>query len=153
MGFYRKKPLEVEAHKFEGSSTSAGQIRKWMETGVWKDSEIHTRDFTTLEINTLEGVMVANPGDYVIKGAAGEFYTCKADIFNATYEPLENTDRLPGEYQASDLRIGDVINFCGKDYQVSRLSGSHGSDIAITLDDGSNISVRPTAVFTVSEVL
>ena len=38
------------------------------------------------EIETLEGTMVANPGDFVIEGIKGEFYPCKPDIFAATYE-------------------------------------------------------------------
>ena len=42
-----------------------------------------------LLIGTLEGTMAAAPGDWVIKGVAGEFYPCKPDIFEATYEPVE----------------------------------------------------------------
>jgi hypothetical protein len=38
-------------------------------------------------IPTLEGTMAANPGDYIIRGVAGEFYPCKPDIFERTYEP------------------------------------------------------------------
>jgi hypothetical protein len=41
-----------------------------------------------IEIPTLEGVMRANYGDYIIKGVQGEFYPCKPDIFEATYEAL-----------------------------------------------------------------
>ena len=41
-----------------------------------------------MEIHTLEGVMHAQPGDYVIKGIQGELYPCKPDIFNETYEPV-----------------------------------------------------------------
>ena len=40
-------------------------------------------------INTLEGVMKAMPGDYIIKGVQGEVYPCKPDIFEATYEKVE----------------------------------------------------------------
>ena len=39
------------------------------------------------EIDTKEGTMLANYGDWIIKGVAGEFYPCKPDIFRATYEP------------------------------------------------------------------
>lgn len=41
----------------------------------------------TLLIRTLEGVMEARDGDWIIKGVKGEFYPCKPDIFAATYEP------------------------------------------------------------------
>ena len=42
-----------------------------------------------LKIDTLEGTMTASVGDYVIKGVNGEFYPCKPDIFEKTYEPAE----------------------------------------------------------------
>ncbi|MDM5132914.1 hypothetical protein OB962_18240 [Aeromonas piscicola] len=89
MPIFRKKPVEIEAHVFTGSSTSASAIRQWMETGQFRPREVHTRDIgAPLEIKTLEGVMSANPGDYIIKGVAGEFYPCKPDIFRATYEQV-----------------------------------------------------------------
>jgi hypothetical protein len=40
-------------------------------------------------IRTLEGDMKASLGDWVIRGLVGEFYACREDIFNATYEPVE----------------------------------------------------------------
>lgn len=42
----------------------------------------------TLDVATLEGVMTADIGDYVIKGVSGEIYPCKPDIFHATYDPV-----------------------------------------------------------------
>lgn len=47
-----------------------------------------TRDGDCLVIATLEGVMRANPGDWVIRGVKGEIYPCKPDIFAATYEAV-----------------------------------------------------------------
>jgi hypothetical protein len=44
---------------------------------------------TRREIHTLEGVMVANPGDWIITGIKGERYPCKPEIFAATYEPAD----------------------------------------------------------------
>lgn len=44
----------------------------------------------TMTIETLEGAMIANIGDYIIKGVNGEFYPCKPDIFEKTYEFVEN---------------------------------------------------------------
>lgn len=152
MGFYRKKPVEVEAHIFTGASTSKGQIEKWMETGVWEEKEIHTRDFRTMEINTLEGKMVANPGDYIIKGVAGEFYPCKQDIFNATYEPIQNTEREPGSYPAKSVVKGDEILFCGKKYVVT-MTGHSGENITLTLDDGSIMPVRPDTIINVTKAI
>lgn len=86
MAMYRKKPVVIEAHVFTGSSTSKGQINHWIETGEYIERAIHTRDIMNMEIPTLEGLMLAHPGDYIIKGIAGEFYPCKPEIFAATYE-------------------------------------------------------------------
>ena len=60
----------------------------------------HDRNrYNWLDINTLEGVMKAMPGDWIIKGVKGEFYPCKPDVFEATYEPvdamLEEKERKP----------------------------------------------------------
>ena len=87
MPMFRKKPVVIEAHRFIGSSTSAHQIKRWMEEGVEPSTGgVHTRDIRPLIIPTLEGEMMAAPGDWIIKGVKGEFYPCKPDIFEATYE-------------------------------------------------------------------
>lgn len=83
---FRKKPIVIDAVRFDGSLEGAQQILA--ELGL--DEEIG-RFYTTtagghLEIRTLEGVMTASPGDYVIRGVAGEVYPCKPNIFEATYE-------------------------------------------------------------------
>lgn len=84
---FRKKPIVIEALKFMGGFSVD-------EMGVeWGDSfcEVARHDayMNHLMIKTLEGVMTANRGDYVIRGIAGEFYPCKSDIFEKTYEPVE----------------------------------------------------------------
>lgn len=66
-----------------------------MEVGIpdWIDLDpVHIFDGGVLfaEIVTLEGVMQASEGDYIIKGVQGEFYACKPDIFEQTYEVAEN---------------------------------------------------------------
>lgn len=83
---FKKKPVVVEAMLFRGSSTSKADIQRWMETGKYRVSTKHTQDTVDMVIPTLEGEMVVSPGDWVIKGVAGEFYPCKPDIFNRTYE-------------------------------------------------------------------
>jgi len=57
-------------------------------------AEVGFDDYTSerdesLAIHTLEGVMLTQPGDWIIKGVKGEFYPCKPDIFAATYEPAD----------------------------------------------------------------
>ena len=88
---YRKRPVVVEARQFFGTSRNANVIKLWargwgvtISDGIMLDEE-RTR---TLDINTLEGVMVARPGDWIIRGVAGEFYPCKPDIFEQTYEAV-----------------------------------------------------------------
>lgn len=89
---YRKKPVEVEALQFDGSSSLRGGILAWMEGGACpRRGTLHTRDsHRSIEIETLEGTMVARAGDYIIKGVNGEFYPCKPDIFEKTYEEVSD---------------------------------------------------------------
>ena len=87
---YRKKPVEIEAVMFNGSTTDIGAIKDWMNGGECpNEARISTCDIRNLEIETLEGTMTAKPGDYIIKGVNGEFYPCKPDIFKATYDRVE----------------------------------------------------------------
>lgn len=86
---YRKKPVEVEAVQFKGSSTQVYAIHNWMAGLDYVEPGITTCDMRTMTIRTLEGDMTANPGDYIIKGVQGEFYPCKPDIFEQTYEVAE----------------------------------------------------------------
>jgi hypothetical protein len=78
---YRKKPVVIEAVQYDGSIRSVSSFNI-PEIG---------QDFLTddLMIPTLEGNMYASVGDYIIKGIKGEFYPCKPDIFEATYEEIE----------------------------------------------------------------
>lgn len=82
---YRKRPVEVEAIQFDGWN--------WREVYHFMSDEplMFTQDFRKEEyilIDTLEGVMRAKVGDYIIKGVHGEFYPCKPDIFEMTYEEM-----------------------------------------------------------------
>lgn len=77
---YVKKPVIIEAKKLEYSTKSQEEIIEWSNGLIKKGLD------GGLRIPTLEGVMVANTGDFIIKGIKGEFYPCKSDIFNETYE-------------------------------------------------------------------
>ena len=77
MAKYKRKPVVIEAIRFIGSNYE--EIREFIgQNTLCSDLSI--------VISTLEGDMVAQKGDYIIKGVQGEFYPCKPDIFNATYE-------------------------------------------------------------------
>ena len=84
---FRKKPVVIEAWKIDSNDRE-------MPLWVFADNKVQWRDGggTKLEIETLEGIMVGNKGDYLIKGVAGELYACKPDIFEMTYEPVEDSE-------------------------------------------------------------
>ena len=97
---FRKKPVEIEAMQFDGTAESATPIIDWILTGE------HAAHFTSMacagdvppwgiSINTLEGSMLAGRGDWIIRGVQGEFYPCKSDIFEATYERVDSNEPLP----------------------------------------------------------
>ncbi len=79
---YRKKPVVVEAFRWQ---CDLAALSEWLHVF---DGTIHwTVEDRALLIPTLEGVMTAQPNDWIIRGVKGEFYPCKPDIFAATYEP------------------------------------------------------------------
>lgn len=113
---FRKKPVEIEAMQWDGTLPSFTAIVDWsMGRQLGVKQPIHYRsnsaapgcpglheagpfryccekgcqwsdDGPTLSIDTLEGSMTAHPGDWIIRGVQGEFYPCKPDIFEETYE-------------------------------------------------------------------
>ena len=83
MNKYRKKPLVIEAIHYT-IPVDVEEVLNFLEgSGAWY------QDTHGIVLPTLEGEMLASPGDWIIKGIAGEFYPCKPDIFEATYERLE----------------------------------------------------------------
>ncbi|UAK17565.1 PGDYG domain-containing protein [Sporolactobacillus terrae] len=90
MAKYRKKPIVVEAVQM--TLNNIDKLLDFMNIGEDERSVIweHVIDMKKpfLVIETLEGDMKANVGDYIIKGVNGEYYPCKPDIFEKTYEPV-----------------------------------------------------------------
>ena len=82
MAKFRKKPVVIEAVQYVGRNSE--DIHEFCGSVA---REPVGEDY--MEIVTLEGVMKASVGDYVIKGVSGEFYPCKPDIFEKTYEAVE----------------------------------------------------------------
>lgn len=78
MGKYRKKPVVIEAIQWTGGNVD--DIGRFIGKGL-------VMERGKLVIATLEGEMTASKGDWIIKGVQGEFYPCKPDIFEMTYEP------------------------------------------------------------------
>lgn len=88
---YRKKPVEIEAIKYDGKNVD--DCIKFIEKGqvvCWKKKEVfpYSKPEIKIMIETLEGFMKARPGDYIIRGVNGEYYPCKPDIFEKTYEKV-----------------------------------------------------------------
>lgn len=89
---YKKKPVVIEAIQW---TTNLEEVKEF----VGKDLEYSILDtawqvgkgapHVFMKIHTLEGDMEVSKGDYIIKGVNGEFYPCKPDIFEKTYESVE----------------------------------------------------------------
>lgn len=97
MGFYKKKPVVIEAQAFAGYSSTP------MKGPVFESKMVQFTDYDANNtecqkcghlfdehgsVPTLEGSHIACPGDYIIRGIQGEFYPCKPDIFKATYDEV-----------------------------------------------------------------
>ena len=83
MARFRKKPVVIEAMQF--TIDNFEEVAEFMADSV----DCCSMRLGVLYIDTLEGEMRADDGDWIIKGVKGEFYPCKPDIFAATYEPVE----------------------------------------------------------------
>jgi hypothetical protein len=83
---YRKKPVVIEAMRVPGRSDTSDfhRLVAWLPDAGWRNAPGHG-----IEIETLEGTMRADVGDWIIKGVEEEFYPCKDSIFQATYEAVE----------------------------------------------------------------
>ena len=84
---YRKKQVVIDAVKWEGTKASFDEIIS-MGGVPWKPGPMGSDTFI---IETLEGDHTASLNDFIIKGIKGEFYPCKPDIFEATYEKVEES--------------------------------------------------------------
>ena len=78
---FRKKPVVINAWQWNGDLEQVADV-------LCGEITLGLIDHT-LKIETLEGVMTASLGDWIIRGVKGELYPCKPDIFAATYEPVE----------------------------------------------------------------
>lgn len=82
---YRKRPVVIEAVQFTGEDRA--ELETWMgnQSFNWF---FDGHEWASFNIATLEGVMEASKGDWIIKGVQGEFYPCRNDIFEQTYEAV-----------------------------------------------------------------
>ena len=114
MNRYVKKPIAIEAVKWKGFNNDeikdfAGDSVK-IEVIREGDADNGIPPSVDCSIETLEGVMKANVGDYIIKGVNGEFYPCKQDIFEKTYD---NTGR-------ADSWVPSISDVFAEDWEIVR---------------------------------
>lgn len=85
MAKYRKKPVVIDAVKYDPEDVESIKVLSEFlnDCQGWKMVE------TGISLPTLEGETIASFGDFIIRGVKGEFYACKPDIFELTYEPVE----------------------------------------------------------------
>lgn len=81
---YRKLPIVIEAFKLNADNIY--DLENWCGGNI-KGIKLPISEWC-IDIQTLEGEMRADMGDYIIKGIKGEFYPCKPDIFESSYEEV-----------------------------------------------------------------
>ena len=115
---YIKKPVVIQAVEYNGANKE--EIEAFVEK---KLDTVYTelKEPLELKIPTLEGDMKASKGDYIIKGINGEFYPCKPDVFEKTYDVVENAER-PQTF--GEKAVGITFNPSGSDevYEAKMLA-------------------------------
>jgi hypothetical protein len=81
--FFAKKRIVVQAMQWNGTPEEAQSIVEW----IGRPATYHP-PVDRIFIQTLEGIMHASAGDWIIQGVQGEFYPCKPGIFSATYDEV-----------------------------------------------------------------
>lgn len=125
---FRKKPVVIEAIRLEDSTECLYALSNAGLDPVRMNYA--DRDNPVLTIETLEGPMTAQIGDYIIKGVKGEFYPCKPDLFAASYSPVPADDQtVPGAAIA-----GTLLGMLGEGW------GSHSAPLANSISVVLNFS-------------
>ena len=88
MPFYVKKPIPIEAHQI--FVDNADELSKWASANIIKRPD---GTISGMMVFTLEGSMTGSIGDYIIKGVRGEFYFCKKNIFEETYDEVTVSEK------------------------------------------------------------
>ena len=128
---YVKKQVTIQAMEWTGENVE--ELEDFTED---QDNEKWFREFDEygeqhLYIFTLEGSMKANIGDYIIKGVKGEFYPCKPDIFEMTYEDISIKEVAPdNDDWKSNRNFSDALRFLKLGEKMSR-SGWNGKGMYV----------------------
>lgn len=133
---YRKKPVVIEAVQFNGFNKENGHV-EMSERPEWLLNEFGRKILffdnpNSLTIQTLEGRMIANIGDFIIKGVNDELYPCKPDIFEKTYDKVTDEILYGGfcgggmSYHINMLKVHENTlrcPVCGKPLYIQETSG------------------------------
>lgn len=115
-----KKRVVIEAVHWDGNKVS--ETPDWILEAL--NSEVLVRFGDKVQVRTLEGVMTASPRDYIIRGVDGELYPCKPDIFEKTYEKVEEGK------ESENLNFGEVIEIL-KQGGLVRRKGWNGKGLFV----------------------
>lgn len=105
-----KKPIVIDAEQF--TDENKDRVFNFVRCNCRASDDAGR---PTLDIQTLEGVMTASLGDWIIQGVTGEFYPCKPDVFEQTYSPWVQPGEEEGEEGArkpEDNIIEGLEEFC-----------------------------------------
>lgn len=149
---YRKKPVEIEAMQL--TADNACEVLTFCNGSG--DIVASKEDDGTISIKTLEGTMLASIGDYVIKGVKGEFYPCKPDIFEATYDRIEeDLSFLPNfEVELVKEEIANIASLLDNDPRMKKVEfDSAACSLHFVIQYSGNAAVKgiKEAAFTIYE--
>ena len=149
---YRKKPVEIEAIQL--NANNACEVLTFCnENGnIVASSE----DCGAISIKTLEGTMLASIGDYVIKGVKGEFYPCKPDIFEATYDRVEEDLPFLSNFEVELVKeeIANIASLLDNDPRMKKVEfDSAACSLHFVIQYSGNAAVNgiKEAAFTIYE--
>lgn len=117
MGQYRKRPVVVEAWRWLYTAEQEPEP-EWVRNALnrWPDlngvsPEFDHPDGPRMAVATVEGVAILLPGNWLVRGVEGELYPCRADIFEATYQPAlgdgAGDERLASIMAAKESEVRD----------------------------------------------
>jgi hypothetical protein len=149
---YRKKAVEVEAVRWEGTLGSFKEITNLYSNKDWEECVRNVdfnspfdfnQDTISLKIHTEEGIMDAPVGNYIIKGVEGEFYSCNPSVFHKTYEPIKRVELIKySDDMIEDLPEG-IHRLPTQDGFVASISTPKGEEI---INEGDFVVVFPNGV-------
>ena len=122
---YRKQALVVEARQWTGKADSTLEIVEWIES--YSGRAFYSEN--ALFIFTFEGTMQANAGDFIIRGIADEFYPCKPEIFEKSYQPEPDPSFQSGTLDDAYFDRNQVVLL------LSYLAADFGWDVWVNNDD------------------